>query len=293
MQVKQQEFPTFANVAFLDGSMMHHVQEMKQALTPCFQLLLYLQGRQEFYIDDVLFSIDAGQGEECNPKILLLNRTKQSVLRSVPGYGDQILKKVKVSVPADWARRFFLSDPNEALQHFLDGHINHCMWEASPAFQKIAQNIIELPPPFTHHNGTEISETYRLGKGLELLAMACYEMCETQLIDTPNTAHMVPSVGDKARRYILDNLDTDLSIDVISDQIGASRRSIQRNFKERFGITIFDFIRKHRLERARQAMEKEGYSVTQAAFLAHYRNSSSFTHAFKRVYGTSPKSWCL
>ena len=54
-------------------------------------------------------------------------------------------------------------------------------------------------------------------------------------------------------------------------------------------ITVSDFIRQERLETARAALERDGIPISQAAYLAGYSNPSSFTTAFKKAYGVTPK----
>ncbi len=285
------EFPTFANVAVLDGTMPHHTREHSQILTPCFQLLLYLEGYQKFYVDDLMFDIDAGQGKDCHPQILLLNRTKKCTLRTVGSHGEQILRKVKVSVPVTWARDMNLSAGSKELKAFADGHLNACIWEASKEIQQLGEVIITPPDVCQASAMPELIELYRTGKGIELLVQACLEMFGNHHLSQQYGSGQLLRHTDKVRDYIMENLQKDLTIELIAKETGASKRSIQRNFKDRFGLTVFDFIRRQRLEKARQAIEQEGYSVSQAAFIAGYNNPSSFTNAFKRLYGTPPKIW--
>lgn len=291
-RVKQRlEFPTFANVAVLDGTMPHHTREHSQILTPCFQLLLYLEGYQKFYVDDLMFDIDAGQGTDRHPQILLLNRTRQCTLRTVASHGEQVLRKVKVSVPTSWVKDMNLSSRSKELRTFAEEHLNACIWEASKDIQQLGEQIISPPDSCQSLAMPELIELFRTGKGIELLAQACLEMFGNHHLNQQYGSGQMLRHTDKVRDYIMENLQKDLTIEHISKETGASKRSIQRNFKDRFGLTVFDFIRRQRLEKARQAIEQEGYSVSQAAFIAGYNNPSSFTNAFKRLYGTPPKIW--
>ncbi|MES0868367.1 AraC family transcriptional regulator [Pseudovibrio sp. SCP19] len=97
--------------------------------------------------------------------------------------------------------------------------------------------------------------------------------------------------GLKVREYLMEHLGEDLSIERISKETGLSKRSIQRHFKEKYNLTVSDFIRKQRLEKARQAINKGGITVAEAAYMAGYNSPSSFSNAFKRVYGSAPKNW--
>jgi AraC-like DNA-binding protein len=93
---------------------------------------------------------------------------------------------------------------------------------------------------------------------------------------------------ERVRDYITANLDRELTIAMIAREAGASVSTVQRHFKEHFGITIFDFIRQERLEAARAALASEGIPVAHAAHLAGYNNISSFTTAFRKAFGVTP-----
>jgi AraC-like DNA-binding protein len=79
-----------------------------------------------------------------------------------------------------------------------------------------------------------------------------------------------------------------LTIETIAREAGASVSSVQRHFKQHFGMTVFEFIRSKRLDAARDALERKGVTVMQAAWIAGYLSPSSFITAFKKTYGTPP-----
>jgi len=54
--------------------------------------------------------------------------------------------------------------------------------------------------------------------------------------------------------------------------------------------SVFEYVRKRRLERARDALVAEAISVTEAATNAGYTSSANFSTAFKRAFGVPPKS---
>ncbi|CAM5502008.1 AraC family transcriptional regulator OS=Stutzerimonas stutzeri OX=316 GN=CXK95_03430 PE=4 SV=1 [Stutzerimonas stutzeri] len=54
-------------------------------------------------------------------------------------------------------------------------------------------------------------------------------------------------------------------------------------------MTIFEYQRARRLLQARQALEREGISVNEAAWRAGYNSAANFATAFKRQFGISPR----
>ena len=284
-------FPTFARLAYLDGKPRHHTDTLTEMLAPCFQLLLFLEGGQKFYLDDVLFDIHAGHGDRIQPQIALIQRDRPCMLRSLPNCGDSILRKVKLSLPANWLQSMAECEEGHVFTQFQSGHISSYLWQANSEMVKLGEAIINPPSHYKEAQLSQGLELYRLAKAMELLSLACMDMSNRlNQKDSVEKIHTF-SQAERIRNYVVENLHEDLTIETLSRETGTSKRSIQRNFKHHFGITVSDFIRKQRLEKARQAIERQGMTIAQAAFLAGYNSQSSFTSAFKQTYGSTPKNW--
>jgi AraC-type DNA-binding domain-containing proteins len=70
--------------------------------------------------------------------------------------------------------------------------------------------------------------------------------------------------------------------------MGLNRRSLQRQFKTAYGLTIRDFLRRERLAQAYRALSEDGATIAQAAYLAGYTTPENFTTAFRRTYDILP-----
>lgn len=81
-----------------------------------------------------------------------------------------------------------------------------------------------------------------------------------------------------------------LSLIDISDQMGLSRRTLQRRLKDQ-GIEFSSLIEDVRRELALAYMQGSEYSVTEISLLVGYAESSSFTRAFRRWTGQSPQQY--
>lgn len=81
-----------------------------------------------------------------------------------------------------------------------------------------------------------------------------------------------------------------LSLVEISEQMGVSRRTLQRRLKDQ-GIEFSSLIEDVRRELALAYMQGSDYSVTEISLLVGYSESSSFTRAFRRWTGQSPQQY--
>ncbi|WP_333901825.1 AraC family transcriptional regulator [Enterobacter wuhouensis] len=66
-----------------------------------------------------------------------------------------------------------------------------------------------------------------------------------------------------------------------------SQSSLRSKFRQRYGCTLFDYLRDCRLALARRYL-LEGHSVQQAAWMCGYQHATNFATAFRRHYGLSP-----
>lgn len=69
---------------------------------------------------------------------------------------------------------------------------------------------------------------------------------------------------------------------------GVSVSSLKTKFREVYGQSVCAFLLDVRMERARKGLEREGWTVTQAAHFSGYAHTSNFCTAFQRYFGFSP-----
>jgi AraC-like DNA-binding protein len=89
--------------------------------------------------------------------------------------------------------------------------------------------------------------------------------------------------------YINNHLAEELSIDSLSSQFYLSRYYLMHFFKEETGYTIGNYITEKRLLMAKNLVQN-GCSITEACFQSGFKNYSTFSRAFKKVFKTIPKN---
>jgi len=95
----------------------------------------------------------------------------------------------------------------------------------------------------------------------------------------------------EAASYLEGNLDENHSLAGLSRKFALNEFKLKRGFRERFGITVFGYLRQCRMDRARQLLLSRRYTVLEVANAVGYTNPSHFARAFRGCFGLNPKAF--
>ncbi len=87
--------------------------------------------------------------------------------------------------------------------------------------------------------------------------------------------------------------DPGLTVGEIASEIGLSRVHLHRKLKELTNQTTRDFLRNTRMAQAASLLSEKRHSVSEVAALVGYTNLSTFSSAFRALYGVSPSEYCV
>lgn len=126
-------------------------------------------------------------------------------------------------------------------------------------------------------------------KILELLMLQVEQMEKLTKDDNDVfTKHEDIDLLMEAKEIIDRNLDNPPTIRALAKQIGMNEFNLKKGFKEKFGITIFNYASKMKMEQARQMILEGEKSITEISTITGYRNPQHFTAAFKKLFGMLP-----
>jgi AraC-like DNA-binding protein/DNA gyrase inhibitor GyrI len=91
--------------------------------------------------------------------------------------------------------------------------------------------------------------------------------------------------------YISANLHQPLALDKLADQMNVSQRQLLRIMRSSLNESLHAYIARQRVERAVLYMQTEEMSLTKLAEKVGYKSPQSFSKAFKKQFGTSPKAY--
>lgn len=95
----------------------------------------------------------------------------------------------------------------------------------------------------------------------------------------------------RALQFIHQHVDHRLDVPTIAREAGMSTSSLHHNFKAATTLTPVQYIKRMRLNRARQLMLDEGCLAAEAAFRVGYESASQFSREFKQLFGSPPRQY--
>lgn len=244
------------------------------------KVAIVLKGRVQAEFDGVPVDLDARD----HPVGFIWSVSQPSKVRRYIHKGSEI-SKVMISAHLDWVVEKLKKSPSRyrGIVDFFQSGISVRTWQPSRRILALANQLI-----YPQTDEPLLRELYSESRGLEIFAEALGALqAEENTQKEPDPIDQYFK-AQEIREFIIEHIPDDLSLTTLSLSLGMSVANLQRIFKNAYGTTIKDFIRETRLVAARDAMEKDGLTIGQAAWLAGYSSPANFATAFKRVFGMSP-----
>jgi AraC-like DNA-binding protein len=124
-------------------------------------------------------------------------------------------------------------------------------------------------------------------KALELAARSFFQPPEGELLCT-RQQRLACERASRVREILTTRLATPPSLEELGRRVGCSPSYLSRQFSEATGLTIQQYLRQARLERAADLLRQGKHNVTEAALEVGYNSLSHFTVAFRETFGCCP-----
>jgi AraC-like DNA-binding protein len=155
----------------------------------------------------------------------------------------------------------------------------------STTLHSLAHQVINCPLEGTSRR------LFLEGKTYEILA---WELEEFSFSSGVNNTHANES--DVERLYYARNILKQEFVDPpglleLSRRVGLNDFKLKRGFRHEFGTTVFGYVRRLRMEKARQLLEIGDLSVTEVALASGYSHFGYFASVFKQTFGVLPSHY--
>ena len=100
----------------------------------------------------------------------------------------------------------------------------------------------------------------------------------------------IPAIVEKSINYIKSRFDESITVEDIAAELNCSSSYLSRVFRKHTGKTPYAYLTEYRLFKAEQLL-RGGESITDAALMSGFCNSSVFIKAFKKSFGITPHKY--
>jgi AraC family transcriptional regulator, transcriptional activator of the genes for pyochelin and ferripyochelin receptors len=154
----------------------------------------------------------------------------------------------------------------------------------TPAMHVVVGQLLDCP-----YQGLTRRMFYE-SKALELVALQMAGF-------TGNSCRPAPSRADRervqlAKEMLLRDLHNPPSLFEIARAVGMAHTSLNRAFKAVHGTTLFDYLRRQRLEQSKLLIHEGEMNITEIAYATGFSSPSHYARAFLTHFGVQPSA-CL
>lgn len=273
-----------------DGLSVHagklvEMQEMSTCveLPAALSFNILFEGQVDFSLGQQRQQLGNMSDAEVECSAIILNQPEVLIRRFRKGMR---VSKLNLFAERQWLeKRATTHAEQQRLKHIFANHNVFRYWQPSAQLVSLAQRLMTM--------SAEPSLTERLhaeSMAIELLAV-CLDELEAKLQPAESTPRMKPveSSRDRQLKQQIDQmLLKRLTLTEMSSSLGVSISTLQRKFKSAYGVTVNSYCRQRRLDIARKALQMEGKSIGEAAYLAGYNHPSNFIAAFKKRFDITP-----
>lgn len=115
---------------------------------------------------------------------------------------------------------------------------------------------------------------------------------QTNILLTLIFRKMIPKeTGDGLLEYIRANCDKRLTLEDLACKNFYNPSYFSRMFRKQNGMTVTEYIRKNRMEKAMGLLENTDLSAVEVAERSGFPNKAAFYQQFKEFTGQTPQQW--
>jgi AraC-like DNA-binding protein len=107
----------------------------------------------------------------------------------------------------------------------------------------------------------------------------------------PRGAVLAPWRMKKIDRFIAENLDRKLSLEVLAPLVRLSCSHFARACRNTFGLSLRHMVLRRRIERAQALMRDTLTPLSQIALACGFADQAHFSRLFRQAVGTTPRQW--
>lgn len=216
------------------------------------------------------------------------------------GYLIYLTHKLTLNPGQENSRAIAIGINREELMNYMDS--NDLFSLSLPKDSQYIQSHILFKKMNPHHlnqmlqslygcpHSRSVSRLFLEAKILEILALELsgYQSENHNPIPSMKWKKMDIKLLNEARSILLNRMDDPPNLNELSRLVGLNQLKLKKGFREIFGTTVYGYLRKERMLKAKQLFDEKSMNVLEAAMIVGYSNPAHFATAFRKEFGINP-----
>lgn len=288
MEVKEAIIPSSAQNGYLLRLFNVHVKSGRRAFREHhhteFEIVLFKSGRGTYTVTGKSYDIMPGD-------IFLFSTNEVHCITEIAEGEEMVLMNVHFEPRFIWSSGNDLFDAkylkiffgrNDKFENRLD--------RENPARDKIGRMLLNMEEEFFQKPAEYVLMVKAELLKILVTLIRSFDYVSEDDDDLYFYRQNFPKI-EAAMNYIHQNLCSDLTLDRLAQEANMSRAYFSTIFKKLNGVTPWEYITAHRIERAISLLERDTLTIMEIALQCGFNNTANFNHAFKRVTGKTPTGY--
>jgi AraC-like DNA-binding protein len=144
----------------------------------------------------------------------------------------------------------------------------------------------------TAPHGLRQDSIYGRAKAVELMCLLIHQLSSDVRapILSPHVHFRHQSRLYEAREILTRRIAEPITLEMLAREVGLNRMALTSGFLRLFGLSVYDYVHKERMERAHALLQDITAPIAQVAEAIGYSHACNFSTAFKAHFGYAPKN---
>lgn len=237
-----------------------------------YEIYYLINGDVNYFVEKTSYKLEPGD-------VLVFNTNE---VHKASFYSNHVYERVVMNIDCSWLKdistdQFNLTDCFEKREQ---GKSNRLPLDSKQkeVLHTIIKKLIKLNPS---------NEEYSLLKYVYFVEAMVFLNKAFKQVQSFYQHNTLPKKLYPIISYIDNNINKDLSLEILEKNFFINRYYLSRLFKKSIGCTLHDYILYKRISLAKRLIN-DGYSATQSCIKSGFNDYSNFVKMFKRTVGVTP-----
>jgi AraC-like DNA-binding protein len=199
-------------------------------------------------------------------------------------YKDVFIRGVRICLSKDWMQQYLeLPSMEDVLEKYISMKTENIWYKpVDPGSREILQELL---------NNKNESLLYYQNRIMRMVEIFFQWLRNDSAYSSLKSSISREDIG---AAQIVESILTDDSVVIpptikeLSRKVAMSDSKLKKIFKSVYGLPIYEYFQKHRMQKARLLLLSGNYSIKDVGYTLGYSNLSNFTLAFKKEFNKLP-----